>query len=86
MISGLKTKNKEILGLLAYIRENITAFNSEMDITALQVQKKEILHKYKKYSYDLNNIRRKLIEYQEEIYKIDNVIDNLNSTLKKMIK
>lgn len=83
MISGLKTKNKEILGLLAYIRENITAFNSEMDITALQVQKKEILHKYKKYSYDLNNIRRKLIEYQEEIYKIDNVIDNLNSTLKK---
>ncbi|KRV46204.1 Lamassu anti-phage system protein LmuB [Bacillus sp. TH007] len=83
LISGLKTKNKEILGLLAYIRENITAFNSEMDITALQVQKKEILHKYKKYSYDLNNIRRKLIEYQEEIYKIDNVIDNLSSTLKK---
>lgn len=82
-MSDLKTRKKEILGLLAYIRENITAFNLELDITALQIQKKEILHKYEKYSYDLNNIRRKLIEYQEEIYKIDNVIDNLNSTLKQ---
>ncbi|EOG8709673.1 Lamassu anti-phage system protein LmuB [Bacillus cereus] len=82
-MNDLKTRKKEVLGLLAYIRENITAFNLEMDITALQIQKREILSKYKKYAYDLNNIRRTIIEYQEEIFKIDNVIDNLTSTLKQ---
>ncbi|MFB0831833.1 Lamassu anti-phage system protein LmuB [Brevibacillus laterosporus] len=86
LLDSLKTRNKEILGLLTYIRENITAINLEMDTTALQIQKREILSKYKKYSYDLNNIRRKIIEYQEELHKIENVIGNLNNALKQSDK
>ncbi|MBY0120925.1 hypothetical protein [Bacillus sp. S/N-304-OC-R1] len=82
-IESERKKKNEILGLLTYINNNITSFNLELDLNILEIQRKEILSRYKGYSYDLNNIRRKILEYQEELFKIENVISNINSTIKQ---
>lgn len=82
-INDFKKKQSEITSLLQYIKSNITSINLTNDFKSIEVQKQELLKKYKDYSFDLNNIRREILEYQEEIFKIDNIIANLDSTVKE---
>ncbi|QEY23062.1 hypothetical protein D0S48_18250 [Psychrobacillus sp. AK 1817] len=92
----LEIKIKELLlalqnatNLLEYINNTLTKFKKEIDLEFLRIEYENTLVKYKKYSFDLNNLRKNLIKINEEIYKIDNIINNLNESQKdheKVIK
>ncbi|MCU5726671.1 hypothetical protein OCF66_17040 [Bacillus toyonensis] len=82
-INCFKKKQSEITALLQYIKNNITSIDMTINLESIEVQKQELLKKYKKYSFDLDNVRREILEYQEEIFKIDNIIANLESTVKE---
>ncbi|MFD1445789.1 coiled-coil domain-containing protein [Oceanobacillus profundus] len=82
-INGFKKKQSEITALLQYIKKNISKIDLTYNLESIEVQKQELLKKYKEYSYDLNNLRREILEYQEELFKIDNILVNLESTVKE---
>ncbi|MCM3020099.1 hypothetical protein M3582_18630 [Priestia megaterium] len=82
-INSSKKKQSEITSLLQYIKNNITSIDLSLNSKSIEIQKQELLRKYKEYSFDLNNVRREILEYQEEIFKIDNIIANLDSTVKE---
>lgn len=82
-INDYKKKQNEIMALLQYIRNNLTKIDLTLNLESMEIEKKELLKKYKEYSFDLNNVRREILEYQEEVFKIDNIIANLESTVKE---
>lgn len=85
-IKKLNSDLQNIIGLLEYIKNDISSYNVELDFNILKLEYENTLSKYKKYSYDLNNIRRKLLHYDEDLYKTDIVINNLNSSLREHTK
>lgn len=82
----LEQKKINILSLLSMIEEHLTAFDNSDNLDELLLRKEEMLDKYKKYNYDSNNIKRKILEYREELIKIDSTFKNLDNTIKKQEK
>lgn len=86
IIKELNATIQNASNLLGYISKNLTSYKKELDIEFIKLDYENTLIKYKKYSYDLNNLRKSLIMLNEEIYKIDNIINSLDDSQKEKEK
>lgn len=79
-VKSLSDDVKNAETLLEYINSTLTSYENEIDGDALKVKYETALIKYKKYSYDINQVRKHLLKLHEEIYKVDSAIEGLNKT------
>lgn len=75
-----EVKNAKIL--LGYIEDTLSSYEIEIDSDVLKEKYEANLSTYKKYSYDINQVRKQLLKLNEEIYKVDNAMEGLNKTSK----
>lgn len=71
---------KNSRSLLNYIETTLTTYEREINLDSIKLEYETTLSKYKKYSYDLNNLRKYLLNLNEEVYKIDNIIKGIDNT------
>lgn len=88
-IKKISTNFENVSKLLEFIENDLSSYNQDLNVDLLKLQYENALSDYKKYSYNLNNVRRELISINEEIYKIDKVIESITQSQKdheKVIK
>lgn len=88
-IKKISANFENVSKLLEFINNNLSSYNQDLNVDLLKLQYENALSDYKKYSYSLNNVRRELININEEIYKVDKVIENITQSQKdheKVIK
>lgn len=81
-----KKEKIKILSLRKYINENISTFDLGLEYSYLDLEEERRLEKFKKYSYDVNNLHREILSLKDETKKADNIIVHLNNTIQNSIK